>query len=52
MVFAARNPAMGSLRRAAFQFASDFNARGAFFSDLTAVEAEPMDDELPDVSPA
>ena len=36
------NPAMMSLRRAVFQFASDFNERGAYFSDLAAAEVERM----------
>jgi AraC-like DNA-binding protein len=35
-------PAMNSLRRRVFVFASDFNERGAFFSDLAAAEIERM----------
>ena len=35
-------PAMNSLRRSIFLFASDFNARGSFFSDLAAAELERM----------
>lgn len=38
----ARSPAMAALRRRVFDFASDFNARGAFFSDLAAAEVERM----------
>ena len=38
----ARQPAMSALRRRIFHFASDFNARGAFFSDLAAAEVERM----------
>ena len=38
----ARNPAMAALRRRVFDFANDFNARGAFFSDLAAAEVERM----------
>ncbi|MBA7692374.1 HTH-type transcriptional activator RhaS [subsurface metagenome] len=37
-----RNPAMAALRRRVFDFANDFNARGAFFSDLAASEVERM----------
>ena len=37
-----RNPAMAALRRRVFDFANDFNARGAFFSDLAAGEVERM----------
>jgi AraC-like DNA-binding protein len=37
-----RNPAMAALRRRVFDFANDFNARGAFFSDLAAAEVERM----------
>ncbi|MGZ5870925.1 MAG: helix-turn-helix domain-containing protein [Bradyrhizobium sp.] len=37
-----RQPAMSSLRRRIFQFASDFNARGAYFSELAAAEVERM----------
>ena len=33
-------PAMKSLRRSIFQFASDFNERGLFFSELAAAEVE------------
>lgn len=35
---AASPPAMNSLRRSVFLFASDFNARGQFLSDLAAAE--------------
>src|SRR6476469_1089549 len=35
-------PAMNSLRRSIFLFASDFNARGCFFSDVAAAELERM----------
>ena len=35
-------PALGALRRGVFQFASDFNERGAFFSELAATEFERM----------
>jgi AraC-like DNA-binding protein len=35
-------PAMNSLRRRVFQFAADFNERGAYFSDLAAAEIERM----------
>jgi AraC-like DNA-binding protein len=35
-------PVMNSLRRSIFLFASDFNARGNFFSDLAAAEHERM----------
>jgi len=38
----ARQPAMKSLRRRIFQFASDFNERGLFFSELAAAEVERM----------
>jgi AraC-like DNA-binding protein len=38
----AYGPAMSSLRRRVFVFASDFNERGAFFSDLAAAEIERM----------
>ncbi|MGO8909016.1 MAG: helix-turn-helix domain-containing protein [Bradyrhizobium sp.] len=38
----ARGPAMSSLRRAIFQFASDFNEHGKFFSELAAAEVERM----------
>jgi AraC-like DNA-binding protein len=34
------NPAVGSLRRGAFHFASDYNARGQNLSDLVVVETE------------
>jgi AraC-like DNA-binding protein len=37
---AASPPAMNSLRRSLFLFASDFNARGSSFSDLAAAELE------------
>ena len=37
-----RQPALSSLRRRIFQFASDFNERGVFFSDLAAAEVERM----------
>lgn len=37
-----RNPAMEALRRRVFDFANDFNTRGAFFSDLAAAEVERM----------
>ena len=37
-----RNPAMAALRRRVFDVANDFNARGAFFSDLAAAEVERM----------
>ena len=36
------NPAVGSLRRGAFHFASDYNARGQNLSDLVVVETERM----------
>jgi AraC-like DNA-binding protein len=35
-------PAMDALRRKVFDFAADFNARGANFSDLAAAEVERM----------
>jgi AraC-like DNA-binding protein len=35
-------PSMSSLRRRVLLFAGDFNARGAFFSDLAAAEVERM----------
>lgn len=35
-------PGMNSLRRRIFQFAADFNERGAYFSDLAAAEIERM----------
>ena len=38
----ARQPATRSLRRTIFQFASDFNERGPFFSELAAAEVERM----------
>ena len=38
----ARQPAMKSLRCRIFQFASDFNERGLFFSELAAAEVERM----------
>jgi AraC-like DNA-binding protein len=38
----AYGPAMSSLRRRVFVFASDFNERGAFFSGLAAAEIERM----------
>lgn len=38
----ARRPAIGSLRRRVFQFASDFNERGRYLSELAAAEAERM----------
>ncbi len=38
----AYGPAMSSLRRRVFLFAADFNARGAFLSDLAAAEVERM----------
>lgn len=37
-----RQPAMNSLRRRVFQFASDFNERGIYFSELAAAEVERM----------
>lgn len=37
-----RGPAMGALRRRIFHFATDFNERGKFFSDLAAAEVERM----------
>lgn len=37
-----RSPAMGALRRRIFNFATDFNERGTFFSDLAAAEVERM----------
>ena len=37
-----RLPAMNALRRRIFQFASDFNERGVFFSELAAAEVERM----------
>ncbi len=37
-----RQPAIGSLRRLIFQFAADFNERGAYFSALAAKEVERM----------
>ncbi|MEO8320161.1 MAG: helix-turn-helix domain-containing protein [Bradyrhizobium sp.] len=37
-----RLPAMRALRQRIFQFAHDFNERGAFFSDLAAAEVERM----------
>ncbi|MDP1867563.1 helix-turn-helix domain-containing protein [Bradyrhizobium sp.] len=37
-----RQPAMEALRRRVFQFALDYNERGAFFSDLAAAEVERM----------
>ncbi len=38
----ARLPAMNGLRRAIFQFASDFNEHGTLFSELAAAEVERM----------
>lgn len=38
----ARQPAMEALRRRIFQFALDYNERGAYFSDLAAAEVERM----------
>ena len=38
----ARQPAMEALRRRVFDFATDYNERGAFFSDLAAAEVERM----------
>lgn len=38
----ARQPAMEALRRRVFQFATDYNERGTFFSDLAAAEVERM----------
>jgi AraC-like DNA-binding protein len=38
----ARRPAISSLRRLIFQFASDFNERGPYFSALAAKEVERM----------
>ena len=35
-----RQPAINSVRRSVFQFASDFNERGTFFSELAAAEVE------------
>lgn len=37
-----RQPAMEALRRRIFQFATDFNERGAFFSDLATAEVQRM----------
>lgn len=37
-----RSPAMSALRRRIFNFATDFNERGTFFSDLAAAEVERM----------
>lgn len=37
-----RAPAMNALRSRIFSFATDFNARGTFFSDLAAAEVERM----------
>jgi AraC-like DNA-binding protein len=37
-----RSPAMNALRRRIFNFATDFNERGTFFSDLAAAEVERM----------
>jgi AraC-like DNA-binding protein len=37
-----RLPAINSLRRRVFQFASDFNERGIYFSELAAAEVERM----------
>ena len=37
-----RQPAISSLRRRIFQFASDFNERGSYFSALAAAEVERM----------
>ena len=37
-----RSPAMDALRRRIFSFATDFNERGTFFSDLAAAEVERM----------
>lgn len=37
-----RQPAMEALRRRVFQFATDYNERGRFFSDLAAAEVERM----------
>jgi AraC-like DNA-binding protein len=37
-----RQPAMHALRRRIFQFASDFNERGIYFSELAAAEVERM----------
>lgn len=39
---AAYGPSMGGLRRRVFLFAADFNARGAFLSDLAVAEVERM----------
>jgi AraC-like DNA-binding protein len=39
---AAYGPAMSSLRRRVFLFATDYNERGAFFSELAAAEVERM----------
>jgi AraC-like DNA-binding protein len=39
---AAHPPAMTSLRRRIFQFATDFNERGRYFSELVAAEVERM----------
>jgi AraC-like DNA-binding protein len=38
----ARRPAMNALQRRIFQFASDFNERGPYFSELAAAEVERM----------
>jgi AraC-like DNA-binding protein len=38
----ARQPAMEALRRRIFHFATDYNERGNFFSDLAAAEVERM----------
>jgi AraC-like DNA-binding protein len=38
----AHPPAMSSLRRRIFQFATDFNERGRYFSELVAAEVERM----------
>ncbi|MFX4520389.1 hypothetical protein ABTA72_19575, partial [Acinetobacter baumannii] len=37
-----RQPAMEALRRRIFQFALDYNERGAYFSELAAAEVERM----------
>ena len=37
-----RQPAMEALRRRIFQFATDFNERGAFFADLATAEIQRM----------
>ena len=38
----ARQPAMEALRQRVFQFATDYNERGLFFSELAAAEVERM----------